>query len=482
MPAPRLPAGGESSALSTIAQSLSFHSSPHSFLTARQQTVDEAPEKSRPLVVRARILNRDVAVVASREHCVEILDVKVTSSASSQSAQKSVVAARPGQNVGRGSFGVLPAYRELMADFFPQPNLLLLDAPDHEFRRRCWDDHMAKVCHDSSATIREIAVEEISSWQAGAEVDLYDRMKDLAWRMLLAVFLQLSRTDQAYQDVVAWQEELLRGQFSLFPVSIRTPFWRSPRSRGLNARRKLQEELKKHVDALQPQCPFHCPGETIGRDELASNALLFTSSIAVKALASLLTASLLNLYLFPSSPSLAHRARELDPDGRGTFVRSILRETERLSPPVIGVMRRVQQDVVLQQSCQGEDPGILIPTGWDAWLYFVGANRNESIYNEACSFVPERFAAESGAPPTLTFGFGDKSCLGRDISRQIVQTVTTVMLDAGIDLHGAVVSEGVRGWLGWDSQVPVESMARDLKQLPCQRPRKPIILRVSRNE
>lgn len=477
---PQLPAGGGTSLLSTISQTLSFHASPDSFLSAGQDAAGLVQEQLRPRVVRAKILNRDVAVISSYEHCKEILSLNEEAS-SSPSAQSCIIATHPGQTLRKSSFGVLPAYRELMSDFFPPPNLLLLDAPGHEARRRDWDDHMAKVCRDSSAKVREIAIDELSAWSHGAEVDLYDRMKDLGWRMLLAVFLHLSPTDRAYHDVVAWQEDVLRGQFSLFPVSINTPFWRSPRSRGLDARHKLQEALKKNVDTQHSTCPFHnCQAGTIGRDELASNALLFTSSIAVKALASLLTASLLNLYVFPDEPSLANRVRELDSGPREMLLQSILRETERVSPPVIGVMRRVQQDIILQQTGTPNDPPTLVPAGWDAWLYFVGAARNESVYTQAAKFVPERFVGESGPSPGLTFGSGDKTCLGKDIVRQIVQTVAMVMVDSGIDLHGSVDSEGVRGWLGWDGEVPVESIARDLKQLPCQRPRKPIRLRVSR--
>jgi cytochrome P450 len=431
--------------------------------------------------VRAKILNRNVAVITSYDHCRQILNASDgVASSPSPSSPGSIVAAHEGQTISQRSFGVLPAYRELMADFFPPPNLLLLDAPDHEGRRRVWNDHMANVCRDASPIIRAIAVDELSTWSHGDEMDLYDKMKDLAWRMLLAIFLELSPADKQYGEVVSRQEALLRGQFSLFPIAINTPFWRSPRSRGLDARRKLQETLKENVQAQTPTCPFHCRTGIISPDELASNALLFTSSIAVKALASLLTASLLNLFLFPGEPSLATRVREQDSANQEIFLKSVLRETERLSPPVIGVMRRVQQEIILRPPGVQDEPPTLIPQGWDVWLYFVGAVRNNSVYEQASKFVPERFVTESGTQPGLAFGLGAKRCLGGEIVRQIVQTVAMVMLDTGVDLHGSVESEGVRGWLGWDDEVPVEMIARDLKQLPCQRPRNPIRLRVFR--
>lgn len=472
---PQLPPGGESSTLSTISQSLSFHTSPHLFLTGSKTDLDAPTKETRPLALRAKILNRNVAIMVSFHHCKKMLAVQESRS---QSEENCILTTKDGQEATRTSFGVLPAYRQLMVDFFPQPNLLLLDAPDHKAHRDIWNESMVRICHDSSGILSEIAREEIASWKLGEELDLYDHMKELGWRMLLSVFLDLQPADPQYEEVVNWQEDLLRGQFSLFPLSINTPFWRSARSRGLDARRKLQSMLKKRVDTIHPRCPFHSTDGKIRQDELASNALLFTSSIAVKAVASLLTASLLNMYLFPTEPSLAHRVRTTAPEKREALLDSILLETERLSPPVIGVMRRMQEDIVLHQSDKIGDPGTLIPKGWDAWLYFVGANRSESVYSQAHNFVPDRFV-DGGALPSLTFGFGDKTCLGRDIVRRIIRTVASVVIDAGIGLRGSVDSEGVRGWLGWDPGVSAEILARDLKQLPCQRPRHSIKVQVT---
>jgi hypothetical protein len=196
---------------------------------------------------------------------------------------------------------------------------------------------MVRICHNSAATLSEIAREEVASWQLGLELDLYDRMKGLAWKMLLAVFLDLQPADPDYKNMVKWQEDLLWGQFSLK----NTPFWRSPRSRGLETRRKLQAILKRRIKMMQPQCPFHSTDGKIRPCKLESNALLFTSTIAVKAVKSLRTASLLNLHLFLSDPSLVSRVRSRAPETRGALLDSILFETERLSPPVIGVMRRM---------------------------------------------------------------------------------------------------------------------------------------------
>lgn len=476
---PQLPRG-DFSALSTLSQSLSFHSSPESFISSRAQHAipsDQARGEewgsSMPWIFRARILNRNVAVISSHQFCKDVLKV------GSEDHQDSIVAAERGKTLGPATFAVRPAYLQLMSDFFPAPNLLLMDRPDHDAKRKLWDEQLSSLPADTSATIHGIAQDHFSTWRHDSSIDIYDSMKDLSWRVLLSVFLQLSPADKTYSTVESLQETLLRGQFSLLPISINTPFWRSPRSKAIQARQKLQTLLKDHIASQNNSCPFLRQG-SIPKDELSSNALMFTSSIAVKALASLLTASMLNLFLLPCEPSLATRVRTEDPANQNVLLNSILLETERLSPPVIGVMRRVQQDVVFK-SPEGQPP-TLIPAGWDIWLYFMSAARDKATYALADEFLPERFISPAETKPGYAFGSGSKDCLGKHVVREIVSSVATTVLGTDIRLEGSINAAGARGWLGWDTDVSVEAFARDLKQLPCQRPKEAIHLRVHRGK
>lgn len=478
--APQLPPG-DFSVLSTLSQSLSFHSSPESFISSRAQEAasrlqDQDEGKKEGLVtssiVRARILNRNVAIISSHQFCEDVLKL------GNAERQHSIKPAKDGETIGPDTFAVQPAYFQLMADFFPPPNILLIDSPYHHAKRKSWDEQLSSLPADTSKEIRSIANDHFSSWNDGSMVNIYDSMKDLSWRMLLGIFLQLSPTDEAFSTVKSLQETLLKGQFSLLPISINTPFWRSPRSKGLEARQTLQNLLKDYIASQDNGCPF-LRQKKVDRDEISSNALMFTSSIAVKALASLLTASMLNLFLLPCEPSLAARVRTENMANRDALLNSILLETERLSPPVVGVMRRVQQDVVFV-SQENERP-TLVPAGWDVWLYFVGAARDRVTYELADKFLPERFIWPAETKPGYAFGAGLKTCLGQSIVRQIVKSVVTAALDTDIRLDGAVPAGGVRGWLGWDIGVSMEAFGRDLKQLPCQRPKDAIRLRVHRD-
>ena len=481
---PPVLSSGFSTPISVLSESLSFHASPHAFLIQRGQSTD-TEKKPFPKAVAARILNRKVAILASHQQCVDVLSAGAKADSSTMNIRKS-----DNTPVDGTTFAALPAYQQLMADFFPPPNLLLLPYQDHETKRPPWDHHMANVRDMSKPFVQSIAETELSQWTTGLQIDLYESMKTLSWRLLLGVFLGVGPEDTLYQSITTWQEDLLRGQFSLFPVSIRTPCWSSPRSRGIEARRQLQKALLEFfaLGSDSTSCPFAAAkADAIENDEMAANVLLFTSSIAVKSLASLLTAFILNLYLFDDGgTTLAEQVRQSEPAASQTLLKSALYETERLSPPIIGVMRRVQKDIVLKQAESTNvdtEASVTVPSGWDAWLYFAGAGRQECDYTNAQQFDPRRFmnattGSEECPPLPLAFGHGKKTCLGKGLVRDMVQVVARTMIANGIQLEGKVEADGVSAWLGWrdmDSTTS-EQMARDMKQLPSQRPREPIQL------
>jgi cytochrome P450 len=235
--------------------------------------------------------------------------------------------------------------------------------------------------------------------------------------------------------------------------------------------------LNARLEQQDCQCPF-LRRQKVSRTDIVSHSLLFTSSITAKALASLLTAIVLNLFLYPGGMPLVSRIRAEGAVSGDVLLKSILLETERLSPPIVGVMRRAERDVILRSS-EGQ-PATLVPSGWDVWLYFVGAGRDPTVYEQADAFLPERFISASEQTASFAFGAGPKSCLGRHVVRQIVLTVSRTLLNSDILLDGSVQARGVKGWLGWDTGLTAEAFARDLKQLPCQRPRDVINVSVHR--
>jgi cytochrome P450 len=394
-----------------------------------------------------------------------------------------------------------------MEPFFPAPNLLMEDGPAHVEHKKVWRSKVKGLPSESVLLIRQMTqthlIEPLRQQTQGSDLDLYDTLKRFSWDLLLGVFLGLDRrTDQAaFDQVETIQETVLQGQFSLFPVSVRMPFWSSARSRGLDGVRQLDPILNRHWDRMTAaaddsdpstsRCPFLTTTASddgtatdIDTASGASHLRLFTSSISNKAVASLLTAFFLNLFLWkcdgstPQQHSLAEMIqRQSDPITRHSMLRSVLKETERLSPPVVGVMRRVQRDVSLPTD--SENPGHFVPAGHDVWLYLVGANRDEAVFPRANEFVWDRFMnSDSSTSHGLTFGQGEKQCLGLSIVEDMCVEVASTVIEHNLGIAGAITERGVRQWLGWESGSDLAAIARDMKQLPCQRPRKPVLVEV----
>lgn len=476
---PVLPYGNPST-LSGLSETSSFHSSPESFIASRilafQASNPSLADLRTP--IRAKILNRNVAVISSYSHVRQLLCEEEKTSCLS---------------AGK-------AYAELMGPFFPPPNLLLADPPAHAPMKGAWRTRMASLSAEIRPMIRKIVVEYFRGFESGSTIDLYESMKELSWRLILGMFTAAYEKDAA--DIQALQEDILRGQFSLFPVTISAGLWRSPRAKGKAARKKLQTLLKSRAQEGRKGCPFVTNSVTETED-VANHLILFTSSLAVKSLASLLTATLLNLFLYLEpgrNDDDTHATRILslkDSNVRSRLLRNMILETERLSPPVVGVMRRITQDMVLS-STQEQIQDTLLLKDWDVWLYFVGATRDSAVFgDEADLFRPgkhfELTGHGSGAGYGFAYGAGPKSCLGEELMREVVTTVATTCLGSDsqdeegtktmIQLQGnhKDIPKGVQGWLGWQRNVKPEEWARDMKQLPTQRPLKAVMVKLVHN-
>ncbi len=512
--------------VSRIQQSFSFHNSPESFISSRLQQLSVSdpgslPNSEKPQsIVRASILNRNVHITSSYRLCEAVLNGDVAENSETgfeNSGRTPAIVATGDLHNDQPVFRAEPAYKDFMSAFFPGPNILLQDGPQHTASKKRWKQRLRDTVSETSrleSMVRKLTgerfveplLQSVTSPSRNTTIDLYDAMKSLSWDMLFGIFLDLNREQEKlkFAKMEALQEDLLRGQFSLFPVSVKTPFWSSPKSRGLDAVKSLQELLGRRVDDLKRSgsgrskaaCPFmqqpqrhhdQKPDEqSFDEDDMVAHLLVFTSSIANKALASLLTAFVMNLFLWrdgaAESSSLAQLIRSQKVETtKARMLQSILSETERLSPPVVGVMRRIKQDIVLARCNDGHgsrqlDSDYAISNGHDAWLYLAGASRDPEAFEDAGHFVWDRYmsSTDEKLDHGFAFGGGIKACLGKDLTQQICLTIASTILESELLLEGTVTDQGVKHWLGWETNVPLETIAKDLKQLPCQRPRRPV--------
>ena len=148
-------------------------------------------------------------------------------------------------------------------------------------------------------------------------------------------------------------------------------------------------------------------------------------------------------------------------------------------------MRRVTRDTVIP-SPFGDSPDVILPRGWDAWLYFVGGGRDRQdiwLRQHGTSCLTGFCIQETrNAATGLAFSVGAKRCLGQGLVQAICLSVAETIIGDGLKLEGEIQAKGVRAWLGWEGSEDVgpDEWASDMKQLPTQRPAKPVKVTVSR--
>ncbi|CAL1278816.1 unnamed protein product [Larinioides sclopetarius] len=112
------------------------------------------------------------------------------------------------------------------------------------------------------------------------------------------------------------------------------------------------------------------------------------------------------------------------------YTQSIVYETLRLNPPIIGNGRVIQKDLVLG--------GYSVPAYTNVLLHFQVACRQEENYKEPLKFIPER-----ADPSRITYVFGgsNRMCLGKAFAmRQLFLVVAKVIRNFEISYDGDEIS------------------------------------------
>ena len=236
-----------------------------------------------------------------------------------------------------------------------------------------------------------------AAWLTAGTSDLYELLKALSQELVYALFLGMASNEANHADYARMQglsETVSRGQFSA-PVNFRLGFIGSAYSRGLQAKREYDKQVQRRV--VDGHCPFFgnaSPSGGIesvnlpGLESRCTHASMFTSALVIKSLASYLTHFFLQLYrLGQEGSSLAARL----PCESSPELYSAMMETERLCPPIIGVLRHVKD-----KSYRDPAQRFAIPAGWDCWLYFPLINRDKSVYGPDAEYFQEaRFMRSS---------------------------------------------------------------------------------------
>ena len=435
---------------SVVGNTFTFHQDAQSLILSNLRKYAGTP------IIRAKVIGRDVALVVDHTVASAVLD----SSNLHQDGQGHGQTKRTG-------FSHREAYKQLIATFFSEPNILLEDEdePGRKEHRSQWDAHLSKVLDDPWSGIESHLKSVISNyrekWIGGSSMDIYTACKDLSHDLIFQLFLGISRMDdpELFERTLSASDISSRGQFAIPVKASLGGMFESTYSRGLRAQQGFNAIVSDRVSGSH--CPFLQPSSSSGISKQSQNShtSMFSSSLVIKALSSYLTFAFLQLSV--------HFSANID---------HLLLETERLSPPIIGVLRRV-----LDTPWRPTDD-LEIPVGWDTWLYFPLINRDQKVYgDDANLFRPERWE-ETGLAEPMTFGRGSKVCLGKELVRRIGRLVLQEVTKDGVRVKiEGEVERSVQDFLGWvdDEDVRKEGW-KGVKQLPVQRPREVVKVRFER--
>lgn len=110
------------------------------------------------------------------------------------------------------------------------------------------------------------------------------------------------------------------------------------------------------------------------------------------------------------------------------YLRACFKEAFRLTPVLIGTMRRVADNITLN--------GFRIPKGTDVAFGQMTMYQEESLFKQPTEFIPERFLKNSPVPELkvqhpfafLPFGFGPRMCIGKRFAELEIETLVAKLI------------------------------------------------------
>lgn len=107
-------------------------------------------------------------------------------------------------------------------------------------------------------------------------------------------------------------------------------------------------------------------------------------------------------------------------------MKCVMNEALRLYPPSPNVQRQTMEDIQLDN--------LKVPRGTNIWIDVVAMHHDVTIWgNDANKFKPERFMNDANGESNhkmgyLPFGFGGRSCVGRNLTFMEYKIVLTLLL------------------------------------------------------
>ena len=308
-------------------------------------------------------------------------------------------------------------FKELLGE-----SLFLQEGSQHRRNRKLlMPAFHGPVLANYMATMERITKSYLEKWENLGTFTWFNELKQMTFEIASTLLIG-SEPGTLDARLSQWFTELTAGLFSL-PLRLS---W-TPYGRALQARDQLLAHIEQAVLKRQQEPAQDALGLLVqSRDEEGNGLSL--EEIKVQALLMLFaghetTTSMLASFCMAlaQNPDVLERARaeqqQLATDNSLTleqlkqmpYLEQVLREVERLYPPIGGGFRGVEEEF--------EFNGYYVPKGWMA-LYRINATHIDSrVYPEPERFDPDRFSPERAEHKKqefslVGFGGGPRICLG----------------------------------------------------------------------
>lgn len=300
-------------------------------------------------------------------------------------------------------------------------SLFVQDGEEHRQKRRLITPAFHReALHNYLHTMEALTLQYLEKWAALKTFQWVPQYKQFTFE--IASTLLMGSAPGAETAFLSEQFHRLTNGFLTVPLN-----WAwTPYGRALRARRELLRFIDAAVEKRRQQPTQDAlgllvqtrdeQGNALTNEELQAQTLLLLFA-GHETSASMLSSAMRLLAEHPAVREQAIAEQEalnlgeqltMEDLRQMPYLEQILKETERLYPPVPAGFRSVVEPF--------EFNGYYVPEGWTAIYLINGAHRDPEIYTDPDRFDPDRFSPErneSNVPFSLVgFGGGARVCVG----------------------------------------------------------------------
>ncbi|MDJ0661136.1 MAG: cytochrome P450 [Crocosphaera sp.] len=318
-------------------------------------------------------------------------------------------------------------------------SLFVQDGPEHQRNRRLlMPAFHGQALTNYLTTMEQIITKYLSKWEKQKHLTLFPEMKQMTFEIASVLLLGTSPGENI-EGLSQWFTELTNGLFALLPL--RTGW--SKYGKALAARDRLLEYIDQQIeektsnpgdDALGLMIQTRDEnGEHLSKEEIKVQALLLLFA-GHETTTSMLVSFCMALAQHPHILEKAKAEQKglkinshltLEKLKQMTYLEQILKEVERLYPPVGGGFRGVIKPFMFN--------GYYVPEDWIISYRINSSHQDKNVFSNPETFDPERFGEQRAEHKKteyslVGFGGGPRFCLGYAFAQMEMKIFASLLL------------------------------------------------------